>query len=112
MCSTTQYLRNLIEGFGFTQCIATPIFTDSAASVFLAFNPSSAMRTRHIAPKCHQVRRQQTARKVIKPIHIPGQDNLADINTKSLGPMLFQRFRAEIMGYANIQYPVGSLGSL
>ena len=105
LTSTTQYNRNLAESFGIPQYAATLLYTDSESRVFMAHNPTCASRTKHIAPKCHQVR-QQTNRGVVKPTHIPGADNVADMMTKALGPSLFRRFRDEAMGYANIQYPV------
>lgn len=64
--------------------------TDNEGSIALAFNPEFHARTKHISMKTHYVR-EVVARGDVKLEWVEGVKNVADLLTKPLDRILFQR---------------------
>ena len=68
---------------------------DNQAVIFLTVNPAVEQQIKHI-DICHHYICEQYENKVIEPYHIPGDDNPADLFTKSLAVIKVEKFRAMI----------------
>jgi hypothetical protein len=84
----TQYLRNLLNTFGLDQTepgdvSVSELYGDNKGANFLADNPKTNNRTKHIEIKYHHIR-CLTKRKIMKVIYVPTCDMLADMLTKPL----------------------------
>ena len=71
-----------------------PINCDNEAAIFNAQNPVTNRKTKHIALQFHRIRDYIDEGK-IHLYHIDGKENPADLLTKSLGPLLFHKFRPQ-----------------
>ncbi len=65
----------------------TSLFMDSKSAINLAENPVHHKRFKHIRVKYHWICEQVEA-KVVKLVHVPTADMVADIFTKGLGEKL------------------------
>ena len=65
----------------------TSLFMDSKSAINLAENPVHHKRSKHIRVKYHWIR-EQVGAKVVKLVHVPTADMVADIFTKGLGEKL------------------------
>ena len=72
-----------------------PVYGDNQGSIFIGSNPGQKIRTKHIDLKYHYVC-ECIAKGKIKVFFIPSEDNTADILTKNLGRIKFEKFRAEL----------------
>ena len=72
-----------------------PVYGDNQGSIFIGSNPVQEIRTKHIDLKYYYVR-ECIAKGKIKVFFIPSEDNTADILTKNLGCIKFEKFRAEL----------------
>ena len=80
------WLRSMLGELGFAQKEATVIHCDNQGAMFLAKNPTTHARTKHIDIR-HHVIRQMLEDKVISLLYTKTEDQLADIFTKALaGP--------------------------
>ena len=91
------YLRRLLRELGYPQGKPTPIFVDNQAAIQLALNPVDHKRTKHIDVKYHFCR-EKVEEKVILPEYIASSEQLADIFTKDLAKLAFERLRDVILG--------------
>ena len=80
--------------------IPTTIAGDNQGSIFIATNPVQECRTKHI-DICYHYIRQMVEDGKIKVEFIPGNDNPADMFTKNLGRIKFQKF-IEHLGFDKI----------
>ena len=71
---------------------AIPICRDNQGSIFIASNPVTEKRSKHI-DICYHFIRNVIADKCVKVFFIPGDDNPADLLTKNLGVVKLQKFR-------------------
>ena len=58
-------------------------------------NPAVERRTKHINIRHHYIR-EQFNKRVIEPFHVAGEENPADLFTKSLAVVKVEKFRAMI----------------
>jgi len=85
------WTSNLLCEIGFD--IPVPhLYGDNLGSLFWSTNPVQEKRSKHIDIQYHYVRDAIEDDK-IKPYHIDGARNPADILTKNLGQILFHQFR-------------------
>ena len=89
------WLRSFSEEIGFSFTQATTICADNQAAIFLAINPAVERRTKHIDIRHHYIR-EQVETNVIDLYHIAGEENPADLFTKSLPVVKVEKFRSLI----------------
>ena len=91
-CQEAVWMRRLLADIGFEQRGPSTIFEDNQGAIELAKNPKFHNRTKHIDVSFHFIR-EQVNLKAISVKYCPTQDMLADIMTKGLSKIAFQRFR-------------------
>jgi len=69
-----------------------PICGDNQGSIFIASNPVTEKRSKHIDIRFHYIR-EVVERKLAEVFFIPGEENPADLLTKNLGLTKFLQFR-------------------
>ena len=72
-----------------------PVYGNNQGSIFIGSNPGQEICTKHIDLKSHYVCKC-IAKGKIDVFFIPSEDNTADILTKNLGHIKFEKFRAEL----------------
>ncbi|GKA88506.1 hypothetical protein Tco_0810270, partial [Tanacetum coccineum] len=90
------WLRRIMEYLDHDQNSSTTIFCDNSSTVELSRNPVLHGRSKHIDVRFHFLR-ELTRDNVVRLVHCPTQDQVADIMTKPLKLDLFTRFRS-LMG--------------
>ena len=70
-----------------------PICGDNQGSIFIASNPVTEKRSKHIDIRYHYIR-EVISRKLAEVFFIDGEENPADLLTKNLGSVKFLKFRA------------------
>ena len=65
----------------------TTLYGDNMSVILNCTLPSSNLKKKHNAIAYHKVR-ESVAAKIIKLVHVPIKDNIADILTKPLGPKM------------------------
>ena len=83
---------------------SSSILCDNMAAIGLATSPAATKKSKHIAIRYHAVRDLVKAG-VITIEHIVTAENLADIFTKALGRIKFQKFADRLLGYQPFQEP-------
>ena len=68
---------------------------DNQVAIFLAINPAVEHQTKHIDIRHHYIREQYNEG-VMEPFHVTGEENPADLFTKSLAVDKVEKFRAMI----------------
>ena len=86
------WMRNIFMELGIPLA-PIPIYGDNQGSIFIGSNPVQEIRTKHIDIRYHYVR-ECIARKKIEIFFVPSEDNPADLFTKNLGHIKFNKFRA------------------
>ena len=86
------WVRSLPVDVGLQQEEPSTIFEDNQGAIELSKNPKFHNRTKHIDISFHFIR-EQVNLKVISVKYCPTEDMLADIMTKGLPKITFQRFR-------------------
>jgi hypothetical protein len=72
-----------------------PIYADNQGSIFIGSNPVQEIHTKHIDVKYHYVRECIADKKIVL-YHVPTEDNTADIFTKNLGCLKFEKFKRQL----------------
>ena len=72
-----------------------PLFGDNQGSIFLASNPVQEKRIKHIDLRYHFIR-DVVINKQVELFFIEGANNPADLFTKNLGRIKFQKFREQL----------------
>ena len=85
------WIRTLLSEIGYN-LKAIPICGDNQGSIFMASNPITERRSKHIDIRYHYTR-DLIEKRSIDVRYIPGVDNPADLLTKSLGWVKFEQFR-------------------
>jgi hypothetical protein len=85
------WMKTLLSELGLSM-VATPIYGDNQGSIFIASNPITEKRSKHIDIRYHYVR-DCVEEKKVELMFIPGEDNPADMLTKNLGRIKFEKFR-------------------
>ena len=86
------WMRRLLADIGCEQRGPSTIFEDNQGAIELAKNPKFHNRTKHIDVSFHFIR-QQVNLKAIAVKYCPTENMLADVMTKGLPSITFQRFR-------------------
>ena len=69
--------------------------SDNQAVIFLTINPAVKHQTKHIDIQHHYIQ-EQYEEKVVELFHIAGEENPADLFTKSLPVVKVEKFRSKI----------------
>jgi hypothetical protein len=93
--SETIWLRRLLSDMGYDANTPTMIYEDNQAAIKYSHTRESYGRMKHIDLK-HKFIREHIKNGVLKLEFIRSDQNVADILTKSLTPMLFQKHRTNI----------------
>jgi len=72
-----------------------PICGDNQGSIFIASNPVTEKRSKHIDIRHHFIR-EVISQKLAEVFFIDGDDNPVDLLTKNLGSVKFLKFRAQL----------------
>jgi hypothetical protein len=72
-----------------------PIYAGNQGSIFIGSNPVQEIHTKHIDVKYHYVRECIAVKKIVL-CHVPTKDNTADIFTKNLGRLKFEKFKQQL----------------
>ena len=89
------WLRSFSREIGFPIEGPIPICSNNQAAIFLTVNPALKCWTKHIDIQHHYIR-EQYEEKVIEPFHVTGEENPADLFTKSLPVVKVEKFRSKI----------------
>ena len=88
------WLKSISGEMGFPIKEPWPLCSDNQAVIFSMINPA-VEHTKHIDIWHHYIEEQYEER-VIKPFHVIGIDNPADLFTKSLPVIKVEQFRSKI----------------
>ena len=99
-CQESVWLRRLFSDVELKQDGPTTIFEDNQGAIQLSKNPRFHNRSKHIDVSYHFIR-EQVQCNVVCVKYCPTQDMLADIMTKALPKVTFERLR-NILGVKNI----------
>ena len=88
------WVRNLLAELGY-YIDHIPLAGDNQGSIFIALNPVTEPRSKHI-DICYHYIREVHEKGIVDLFYIEGDDNLADIFTKNLGAMKFVKFRSQL----------------
>ena len=88
------WIRSLLSEIGY-KLKAVPICGDNQGSIFMSSNPVTEARSKHIDIRFHYIRQVVEEGKV-EVFFIDGNDNPADMFTKNLGHIKFNKFRAQL----------------
>ena len=103
LSSATQeviWLRRLLASLGIESNSPTKIFEDNQGAIEISRNPKHHDRTKHI-DVCHHFVRERVASSEIAVVYCPTGDMIADVMTKELGAVKFNKFR-DGMGVVNV----------
>ena len=89
------WLKSLSGEIGFPIEGPIPLCSDNQVAIFLTINPAVERRTKHIDIRYHYIR-EQYEEKVVEPFHVAGEENPADLFTKSLPVVKVEKFRSKI----------------
>ena len=95
LSSATQeavWLRRLMEDLGREMDAPTTIYEDNQGAIELAKNAKYNNRTKHI-DICHHFVRERVVSNEFQVIYCPTKDMIADIMTKGLGKLSFEKLR-------------------
>jgi hypothetical protein len=71
------------------------IHADNQGSIFIGSNSVQEICTKHIDVKYNYVRECIAVKKIVL-YHVPTKDNTADIFTKNLGRLKFEKFKRQL----------------
>ena len=89
------WLKSISGEIGFPIHQPIPLCVGDQAEIFLMINPAVKCCTKHINI-WHDYIQEQYKKKVIEPYYISGEENPADLFTKSLAVVKVEKFRAMI----------------
>ena len=90
------YLRNLMKDLGFGMRRPTTIYQDNQACISMAKNPTNHQRRKHIDIRYHFIN-EAIENKQIQVVYCRTEDMHADIFTKPLSKVKFERHRSAFM---------------
>ena len=91
----TTWLRNLFYELGIPLAKATIVYCDNVSAIYLSSNPVKHQRTKHVEIDIHFVR-ERVSLGHVRVLHVPTQQQYADIFTKGLPSPLFIEFRSSL----------------
>ena len=86
------WLRQLLSNIGFKQTEPTKLYEDNQGAIGLSKNPKLNSRTNHIDIKFHYVR-EGVETSIVNVQYCPTENMTADIFTKGLARVKFEKFR-------------------
>lgn len=89
------WLINLLSEVGYKKVTPVPIHGDNQGSIFNGQNPVTEGRTKHIDIRYHAIREYVEENKV-EIFFVSGSDNPADMFTKNLPRVTFEKFRSQL----------------
>jgi len=89
------WLRNLFSKMDLEQLGATVIQVDNKSAIELAKNPVNHERSRHIDVRFHFIR-DHVKKGSVELVHVTSQDQVADIFTKPIPKVLFDKYKKVI----------------
>ena len=100
-CQVT-WIQSLLGELGY-KLKPVPVCGDNQGSIFMASNPVTETRSKHIDIKYHGIR-EAISRGLIELFFIDGAKNPADLLTKNLPQDKFLKFRSQL----GLQFPGSS----
>lgn len=97
------WLKSLLREIGVDHTEPMTLMCDSQPAIHISNNPVFHGKTKHVGTQCHFIR-DEIVKGVIKPQHVPTEDQLADILTKALGRKEFDAFLSKL-GICNLHAP-------
>ena len=94
-CQESIWLRRLLSDIQVNQQSPSTIYEDNIGAIELSKNPKFHNRTKHIDISYHFVR-EQVEQKAISVKYCPSENMLADIMTKGLSKIAFERLRDKL----------------
>ena len=94
MCDCSKqctWFQGMLEEIGMPHP-TVPLYADNQGAIFMAQNPVTNQRSKHIKFRYHYIR-EKIHEKMIKLAFVEGAENIADIFTKNLGLEKFSKFR-------------------
>ena len=91
------YLRRLLKEDFKLELKATPLGEDNQGCVHISRGGGSHAKARHMRVADSYVFQEQVLNKTIDMRYVASADNIADIFTKSLGKIIFQKLRNRLM---------------
>ena len=88
------WVRNLLAELGY-HVSHIPLLDDNQGSIFIASNPVTEPRSKHIDIRYHYIREVYN-KGIVDVFYIDGNDNPADIFTKNLGAVKFLKFLSQL----------------
>ena len=96
------FYRDLLFDLSLLAVGATAVRTDSDGSVDLSFDPVAFKKTKHIMRHCSRFR-HEVSHERFHPVHIPGDQNIADMLTKPLPRATFLKFFRMVLAKMHAQ---------
>lgn len=87
------WMRDFLDEIGYDVSGASTLYLDSNSALQVAKNPEHQSTMKHVNRNYHWIR-ERVADGDIRLVHVPGTDNVADIFTKPLGFVKFDKFRS------------------
>ena len=94
-CQEAVWLRRLLSDIQMKQCGPSTIFEDNQGAIELSRNPKFHNRTKHIDISYHYVR-EQVNLNTVSVKYCPTEDMLADVMTKGVSKISFEKFRNKL----------------
>ena len=91
------FLRELGAGLGTRKSLPSSVFVDNQVCIAMTKNAISSQKTKHFAIKL-RLFQEKKHEKHLKVKFCPTENMTADVLTKALGRVKFQRFSKEIVG--------------
>jgi hypothetical protein len=93
-CSQLLWMKQMLTEYNVEQDVMT-LFCDNISAINISKNPVQHSRTKHIDIRHHFIR-ELVEKKVVTLEHIATEDQLADIFTKPLDAVRFERLRSAL----------------
>jgi hypothetical protein len=90
------FVKNFLKEIDMPEVAPTPLYIDNESAKLIIENASSAKRTKHIDIKYFHIR-ELVEKGEIKLCSINTEDNTADMFTKGLAKIKFNRFRNRVL---------------
>jgi hypothetical protein len=89
------WIHSLFSKIGYPMKAPIPLCGDNQGSIFLASNPATGKLSKHIDIRFHYIR-QEVQHKHIDVLFVDGIENPADMFTKNLARVKFEKFRGQL----------------
>jgi hypothetical protein len=89
------WVCNLLSKIGYPMTTPTPLYGNNQGSIFIASNPVTERRSKHIDICFHYIC-QEIECKRLQVFFVDGASNTTDLFTKNLPRDKFEKFRADL----------------